>query len=558
MFDTLAKHSGKQDRERRASPDSLVSVDAAEEISRYFRDNYPIMLDGALPVGEEQGRLIRQARESLARGRVDPDLLPAAILRETLDGIAAEPQSVTKAGLTAIGPKSARVWWDESVLDNLDDVLARLDRPRPLLRFYDVTGLDPESGRWHEIVDIDVALDEKGRTVQLINNDRTYIVDLGYAYADGRFLRLARTNLIDLPRDAAGAGDSTLTSRSNLRPRLRRVDAAAVPDARARDWADARQDRQERDIEAELVVHMLYRAFLREGPRALRRAPKILRRDDDILRREHAQRTRVRERRAASARMAKSPAPAFLVARLDSVREREAPSIRYVPMPAIPVAGAVALISRGSDTEEFAWYRDLLVAARRGRALEVANLLGMQTAVTPVETEMEDEAALAEPELVQVAPLDADLSFGLLASPVYQAAQNLRKSLADMQALEDEDDDDDAEVAASGVGDRLGKKPIPANRIFGGSEAKRMAKAGVRINRIALTLEGRMRPGARLKVAGKLVHADADGCFRLECVLSGRKASIPMRAGASIGGEARSLINVEWEKRASREKKKIS
>ncbi len=81
-----------------------------------------------------------------------------------------------------------------------------------------------------------------------------------------------------------------------------------------------------------------------------------------------------------------------------------------------------------------------------------------------------------------------------------------------------------------------------------------MAKAGVRITRMALTLEGRMRPGARLKVAGKLVHADAEGRFRLECVLSGRKASIPMRAGVSVGGEARSLINVEWEKRSAREK----
>jgi hypothetical protein len=90
---------------------------------------------------------------------------------------------------------------------------------------------------------------------------------------------------------------------------------------------------------------------------------------------------------------------------------------------------------------------------------------------------------------------------------------------------------------------------IDASEIFASAEAKRLAKAGVRVSRMSLTLEGRLRPGARLKVAGKLVHADADGNFCLECILSGRRTSIPMRAGTSISGEARSLISVDWSKR---------
>ncbi len=110
----------------------------------------------------------------------------------------------------------------------------------------------------------------------------------------------------------------------------------------------------------------------------------------------------------------------------------------------------------------------------------------------------------------------------------------------------------DGGADASGAGE--GNRGV-SSRDFGGIESRRMAKAGVRVTRMALTIEGRMRPGARLKVGGKLVYADAAGNFRLECVLTGRRASIPLRAGLSVGGEASSVINVDWEKRAGREKK---
>ncbi|MCL2000462.1 MAG: hypothetical protein FWG74_03425, partial [Planctomycetes bacterium] len=68
---------------------------------------------------------------------------------------------------------------------------------------------------------------------------------------------------------------------------------------------------------------------------------------------------------------------------------------------------------------------------------------------------------------------------------------------------------------------------------------------------------GRMRPGARLKVAGKIVYADAGGNFRLDCAISGGKLAIPLRAGRSIGGEVRGVINIDWEKRAKAKKKAL-
>ena len=548
MFGSTVKYSGGLQQERRVSPGSPAVVDAAEEFRRHFNHNYPIMLDGALSVGDEQDHLIRQARESLARGRVSPDLLPAAILRETLDGIVAGPKAATKAGLTAVGPKNARVWWDETVLDNLDDVLARLDRPRPLLRFYDVTGLDPESGRWHEIFDIDVALDEKGRTVQIVNSDRTYVVDLGYGYADGRFLRLARTNTAQLPREGKGATGGERTVRSNLRPRAGRVDAVLAPDILAREWAEAGRDHADRDIEAELMVHMLYRAFLREGPRALRRSPRLARRDTDILHREYAQRTRVRTRRPARVKKAD---PGFLVVRLDARRKDAAPAaVCHYPVPLAAAERDCLRLRAGVSDARFSWQEALLSAIRGGRGLEIPGRAKPLAETAPSNTfePIPVPATVRDTvELVTAVPVDVDTPL-FMASPVFEAARTLRDSLAGMTPL--------ATDLSEVLTDDDHEKKTASQRMFGGSEAKRMAKAGVRITRMALTLEGRMRPGARLKVAGKLVHADADGRFRLECVLTGRKASIPMRAGASVGGEARSLINVEWEKRAGREKKK--
>lgn len=553
MTGMLTEKLGKHGRERlfRTGP-RVPDVSVTEAVCRHFREQYPMLLDGALPQVGDRTALIRHARESLARGRVNPAFLPAAILRETLEAVTGAPGSAAGAGLVPVGPNAARVWWDASVLDNLDDVLARLERPRPILRFYDVTDLDPDSGRWHAFHDIDVELDEQGRTVELCANDRVYVVDLGYEYADGRFLRLARSNTAALPRGGKGRPDDGRTSRSLLRSRVR-PHGVIAPDARAREWVDAARDHADRDIEAELTVHMLYRAFLREGPRALRRSPRFFRRDREVLHREYAQRVRARGRRCPANGGA---APGFLVARLDPATPVRIPHGESC-LPALVVARPVIhTLAQHQDITAFAWFSALVSCCLNGSRDATRNPAGMlaQSPVERVDSLAVAEKASSSDSLVRTLKDGGDVAMPFMASPVFAAARTLRENLSRIRSLGDELSDtatsrDELEHALA----KTDAEEVTLN--FGGSEGKRMAKAGVRITRMALTLEGRMRPGAKLKVAGKLVHADADGCFRLECVLTGRRSSIPMRAGASIGGEARSMINVEWEKRFAREKK---
>lgn len=491
--------------------------DPADDVVRHFRTKLPVMLDGAVQKENGRGLLLRQARLSLRNGAAAPGQLSTEILRETLDAVTAADNAKTMAGAAPVGPRHARVWWDERVLDSLDDVLAQLDSPRLVLRFHDVTGLDPEEGRWHETFDMDVALHEAGRTVQFWSCDRTYVVDLGYVHADGRFLRLARTNAIDLPRDGKGAPSGGGTARSRLRRAGNKAAACTVPDEAAQKWTARRADADSgrRDWDAELVVHMLYRAFLLEGPRALRRVPKLARREDAVLRGEFALRQR---RRRAEAKPPHSPS-AFLVRRLDAARD-SAVAVGPVMMN-LPVAAAISCEQR---CEEFAWYQDLIRAASAYRPA------ASEPSVEHVAAERFDvvaEVPAAARPHIRVA--GAEIPAALFATPVFEAARNLRESLAGLRSME--------------------SATVEAAQLFDAAEAKRLAKAGVRVSRMSLTLEGRIRPGARLKVAGKLVRADAAGNFRLECILSGRRTSIPMRAGTSISGEARSLISIDWSKR---------
>lgn len=535
------------------------------------------MLDGALPRSDDQGNLLRQARESLTRNRNGAHMLPAAIIRETLDAIPTRKDSdivsSVKAGFTAVGPKTGRIWWDKSVLDNLDDVLSRLDSPRAVLRFYDVTGVDPKSERWNDFFDVDIAIKANGETVNFWAGDRAYIVDLGYIHADGRFLRLARTNLVHLPREGSGAGDDGAEAQTLLKPRQKQVDPEIKPDDAARNWVADRHDHEERDLDTELVVHMVYCSFLREGPRALRRAPRLFRRDPEALRKEFAQRERARER-LVSTTFSPVAAPVVLAARLDSVAPASTSrtgAMQSAMLPAVCEKNHSALSVSLVDTTRFDWHESLLRESRRIGAVGVLPNLD-NAPVVDVDAENEDSGKL---ELVRVFDSAGDErdAVSFVPSSVFEAANTLRTDLSSIASFDastmpesrDEivsaDNDDAENVIESFVARRRERNDNERNnepvRVFGGSEAKRMAKAGVKITRMALTLEGRMRPGARLKVAGKLVRADEDGRFRLECVLTGKRASIPMRAGASINGEARSLINVEWEKRASRERKKI-
>lgn len=477
-------------------------ADPLEETRRFFLDNYPLLLDGALPSNANVPHFIHEACANLARGGAENEMLPAAVLRETLDSLSPLPRPVTKAGMTAVGPRRVRVWWDRGLLGEIDDILAATDRPRLVLRFYDVTGLDPNGGRWNNLFDIDIDLVEQGKSVDFWSPDRMYVVDLGVAHADGRFQALARTNTAEIPREAKGNKHPGRVAKSNIAPR-KRV-AELKPELEDYVWAERRPDSPNRDIEAEALMRRLYRLFLVEGPRALRFAATPARRAESELRREFADRSRRRQRLIRKTDAAS--APRLLVARLDRARlEGSAETeLRY------PVATVSAAASAWRDR---ASYFSGLIAVLRS----VPVAAGRSDLVAPVAASAKLEPLLAS------------------AAPVFEAAKRLGDKLA-------------------------GIAPAPERREkisdFGGLESRRFAKAGVRFTRMALTLEGKMRPGSRLKVAGRLVYPDADGTFRLECILSGKRVQIPMSAGPSASGEVRGVVNVDWEKKL-REKRAV-
>jgi len=416
-----------------------------------------IFVDGVVPRGSGQERFLRQAREFLAERALDrdPRSLPPALLREALDRVVGIAAPSTKAGITTVGPRRARVWWDAAMLVRAGDILADPGAFRSVLRFYDITGLDAAGCRWNDSFDIDVELAANGKSVDFWAADRAYVVDVGLLDADGRFDCLARAGTMVLPRESVGNGDSGKTARSGYVPRAsRNIHSPAVPSQCERQWVESRPDSPFRDIRAESVIHMLYRAFLLEGPRALRTAPSLVRRDARVLEREFAERARARSQVVVPVGASR----AFLVARLDECVAQSPVALQY------PVILARAAKMEPSPVV----VRTGLV--RRADAME--------------------EGVLA------------------LAKPVFAAAANLRKRLDQLPSFRRA---------------QARKASIPVNRL-NLSEIKRLTvKEGVCIDHVTVMLEGRAKPGARLRVGGKLVRADANGRFRLECVVSGGK-----------------------------------
>lgn len=523
------RHS--EDRERDASASLLDIPEFSEELKRHFRENYPILLDGALSQHADQGHFIRQAKETLA-GRFDPDRLPAAILRETLESIHGGAKPSTLAGLTAIGPRRARVWWDRAAVDEVDDILADLSKPRPVLRFYDITGLDAGTARWNSVFDLDVSLKDKGKTVDFWAADRTYAVELGMTHADGRFLCLARTNTATLPRESRGEEGSGATVRSSLRPNPARGRRFVRPDAEARQWSADRPDHRDRDIEAEQIVHMLYRSFLIEGPRVLRSAPLLIRRDSALLEQEFIQRNRLRMRRQQAVSSDFAPAPTLLVTRLDAERPDRPAEVRYPPAPLLSPALRKADETAGRNGS-FLLHGHLAAFSRLGAFASRA--LPAPAAIETPRITREDPAPVFRPhDLVQPASA-SDCPFADLATPVFEAAAELHRRLTLIDPL-----------FTPGQA-----KPAPAPiRRSANPGIGELAQSGVRITRTALTLEGRMRPGARLKIAGKTVRADADGCFRIDCVLNDRKNVVSIQTGSKM----KNSITVNWHKSAAGKK----
>jgi hypothetical protein len=513
--------------------------DPHQEAIRYFRDNFPILLDGALFFRPDPARFVRQARESLMRGAAGRTAASPPFLRDTLASIRAEPRPSTKIGAVAIAPRSARVWWDVEILRlspvSGEDILAGLATSRPILRFYDFTGLDPAFRRWNSFFDIDIDPTQNGKTIEFWAADRSYQVELGLLRTDGGFERLARSTHFTLPREGRGAEEFPITVTASL-PRMQAKGRVSCPspDAEALHWLDSRPDFLGRDFQAELIIHLLYRDYLREGQKILRAAPALSRRDPGILANEYRRRTGFRTRRL-NRRPTETGliAPPLLILQLDSTPSPLRSGLAFPPASLSVPGPASVWLKRNYSPICLAAVGEILHYAAMGIPYPIpvlnASLPPSRSTTTRyVEPTITGGNAAGLVSFLKEADDDRDPAI-VAAEPVFAAAASLRRNLAALAPV-------------------LQEESGPAARC-GGRMGERFAKSGVHFTGLSLVLEGRTRPGARLKIGGKRIAVGADGRFRIECVLSGRKNGVPIDVDAPSGGGIRGRIVLEWQKR---------
>ncbi|MEW6424970.1 MAG: DUF4912 domain-containing protein [Bacillota bacterium] len=71
---------------------------------------------------------------------------------------------------------------------------------RPVLRVYDVTGVNPDKQTVASYVDIGINEEADNWHINVGEPDHTFYVDLGRRFPDGRFVTLLRSNVVTTPR----------------------------------------------------------------------------------------------------------------------------------------------------------------------------------------------------------------------------------------------------------------------------------------------------------------------------------------------------------------------
>jgi hypothetical protein len=71
-----------------------------------------------------------------------------------------------------------------------------------LLRVYDVTDVDFDGSNAHRSMDIEISEEATNWYINVWSSDRSYCVDLGLLFPDGRFVTIVRSNVITTPRDS--------------------------------------------------------------------------------------------------------------------------------------------------------------------------------------------------------------------------------------------------------------------------------------------------------------------------------------------------------------------
>ncbi len=147
---------------------------------------------GLAPIGGK-----RRATRASARWKTGTSTAPA------FDGPLPEAYEETLLVLLPVDPYLVHLYWEVSS-DAAGFVQFLVEegalRPQALLRFHDVTALPPGGVRPEGSFDVEVDIRSRNWYVHLLDPERTYIVDLGFRGADGRFHRIVRSNRAETPR----------------------------------------------------------------------------------------------------------------------------------------------------------------------------------------------------------------------------------------------------------------------------------------------------------------------------------------------------------------------
>lgn len=167
------------------------------------------------------------------------DALSDELTAEELRGIAQEvsalyppPRLGTELILLEIDPHRVHAYWNIDVEDH-QAILAEngLESPDLLLRIYDITGVTFDGHNAHSYFDIQVQGLQGHWYVDLWQDGRAYVGELGLRRTDGGFARIARSNAVFTPSAAQSAQYDTraLDVQSNDTTALRLMDLLSDP-----------------------------------------------------------------------------------------------------------------------------------------------------------------------------------------------------------------------------------------------------------------------------------------------------------------------------------------
>lgn len=351
------------------------------------------------------------------------------------------------------------------------------------LRFFDITDQPHDTvALTDNTFDIDTNPNADHQYIDFWAGCRAYLVELGLRATDGRFLPLARSQAVQLLRDEAGRADDTFRVAEHFKCPLTAPNTPSIYTAATPLVAlpEGVCDWALRDIQAETWTRRVYTNFLNTGLRVLRHAAAIKPRAADLLRKEYAEREQKRQALTITPRQAKLP-----VNRLTT----EPTSYLVRLEPARPLA-------EKATTHYPLTHLDRTVTERKRQA-SMAHL-------SPLRVPWQKLIAVRdsfERWLPSVAAMHAPI-LPPRKRPVtaldFNSSKNLISALAD---------------------------------------------AGVELE-AELILRGRVQPGRKVKIGGRIINTAADGSFRVSCILREGKLHVPVEVVVANATVRRGVIAV--------------